>query len=63
MFDRLDESGLSHLIERYRAHAHFEETEFVPLANRLLESAEGGLDDLAVSIHKRHAGAYGRSID
>lgn len=62
-FDRLDESDLSHLIERYRGHAHFEETEFLPLANRLLERAEGGLADLAMSIHKRHSSAYGRAID
>ena len=62
-YDQLDDADLAQLVERYRAHAHFEETAFLPLANRVLERAEGGLSDLALAIHKRHSSAYGRAID
>lgn len=62
-FDRFDDATLAVLVERYRDHANFEETEFLSLANRLLQQSEGGLDDQAMSIHKRHSSAYGRAID
>jgi hemerythrin-like domain-containing protein len=43
------------LVSRYRAHAQYEETEFLPLAQTILSRNANHLAALGMSLHMRHA--------
>ena len=53
----VDGGAVTRLVEQYRAHARFEEQEFLPLAERILRRGGGDDDDMAglgLSLHLRH---------
>lgn len=52
---QLDVSGIERLVTRYRAHALFEETEFLPLSQRILGRNSLHMAALGLSLHMRHA--------
>jgi hemerythrin-like domain-containing protein len=43
------------LVSRYRAHAQYEETEFLPLAQAVLSRNSNHMAALGMSLHMRHA--------
>jgi hemerythrin-like domain-containing protein len=43
------------LVSRYRAHAQYEETEFLPLAQTVLSRNSNHMAALGMSLHMRHA--------
>lgn len=50
----LDEAELLRLLDQYRAHAQYEETEFLPLAQTILGRNANHLAALGLSLHMRH---------
>lgn len=58
---RLDVSELHRLVTEYKAHATFEETEFLPLSEEILGRNSNHMAALGMSLHMRHvppANAY-----
>lgn len=51
----VDGADIQALVDRYRAHAQFEETVFLPLAQTILGRNSNHLAALGVSMHLRHA--------
>jgi hypothetical protein len=51
----LDAAAVSDLVARYRAHAGFEETEFLPLAQKILSRNSDHMAALGLSLHLRHS--------
>lgn len=51
----LNTRDLALLVEVYTAHARFEESDFLPLAHRILSRNTHGMSALAMSLHFRHA--------
>jgi hemerythrin-like domain-containing protein len=50
----LNSRALEHLVTRYRAHAQFEESSFLPLAHLILSRNKNHMDALSLSLHMRH---------
>lgn len=51
----LDVAELERFVARYRAHAQFEEVEFLPLAETILGRLSTHMAALGLSLHMRHA--------
>lgn len=51
---RLDVSELHRLVTEYKAHATFEETEFLPLSEEILGRNSNHMAALGMSLHMRH---------
>ncbi len=51
----LDADALEQLVKEYRAHAHFEETQFLPLSQTILGRNANHMAALGLSLHMRHA--------
>lgn len=51
----LDVTDIEDLIRRYRAHAEFEEVEYLPLSQAILGRNASHLAALGLSLHMRHA--------
>ncbi len=51
----LNTAGVEHLVSRYRAHAQFEESQFLPLAHTILGRNSNHMAALGMSLHMRHA--------
>ena len=52
----LNPDAILRLVKTYEGHAHFEETEFLPLSATILGRDDAaGMGDLGVSLHLRHA--------
>ena len=51
----LDVTDIEDLIRRYRAHAEFEEIEYLPLSQAILGRNTSHLAALGLSLHMRHA--------
>lgn len=51
----LDTAGLEALVAQYRAHARFEETEFLPMAQAILSRNGDHMAALGLALHMRHA--------
>jgi hypothetical protein len=51
----LDADATATLIANYKAHAHFEETHFLPLAEKILAREDAELARLGYALHIRHA--------
>ena len=51
----LDTQNISELIRLYRAHAAYEEKEFLPLSQEILSRKNNDLAALGMSLHMRHA--------
>ena len=51
----LDSDAVEELVAAYRAHARFEEQEFLPLAERVLDRNSNHMAALGLSLHLRHA--------
>lgn len=52
---QLDAHALEQLVNEYRAHARFEETEFLPLSQTILGRDTNHMAALGLSLHMRHA--------
>ena len=50
----LDVSDLQRLVAQYEAHAHYEETEFLPLSEQILGRNSNHMAALGLSLHIRH---------
>ncbi|MDO8904609.1 hemerythrin domain-containing protein [Hydrogenophaga sp.] len=50
----LDVSDLQRLVTEYQAHAHYEETEFLPLSEKILSRNSNHMAALGLSLHMRH---------
>lgn len=50
----LNAEALQHLVSGYRAHAQFEEAEFLPLAHAILSRNKNHMEALSLSLHMRH---------
>lgn len=50
-----DQAGVERLVASYQMHAHFEEQEFLPLAERILGRNGNHMAALGLSLHLRHA--------
>ena len=50
----IDGSAIAHLVTKYKAHAHFEEAEFLPLAETILGRNGNHMAALGLSLHMRH---------
>lgn len=50
----LDSADLQRLVSEYTRHAHFEETEFLPLAENILGRNSNHMAALGLSLHMRH---------
>jgi hemerythrin-like domain-containing protein len=50
----LDVAGVEHLVSRYRAHARFEEQDFLPLSQTILARNPNHMAALGLSLHMRH---------
>jgi len=50
----LDVSDLQRLVAEYQAHAHYEETEFLPLSEEILSRNSNHMAALGLSLHMRH---------
>lgn len=50
----LDRDAVATLVARYRAHARFEEVEYLPLAARILARNPDHMAALGVALHLRH---------
>ena len=50
----LDAAQISTLVSQYRAHAEYEETEFLPLSQRILSRNSNHMAALGLSLHIRH---------
>lgn len=53
--EKLDVDAVTRLVIGYKAHAHFEETLFLPLAERILSRQDPELAQLGYALHIRHA--------
>lgn len=53
-FGDVDASVIQHLVTQYRAHAEFEEREFLPLAQTILGRNSNHMAALGMSLHMRH---------
>lgn len=51
----VDALEIAELVARYRAHAAFEEQEYLPLAHAILSRNSNHLSALALSLHLRHS--------
>ncbi len=51
----LNLTGVAHLVLQYRAHAAYEEAQFLPLAQAILGRNDNHMEALGLSIHMRHA--------
>jgi len=51
---KLETADLERLVRQYTAHAAFEETEFLPLAQQILSRNANHMDALDLSLHMRH---------
>lgn len=51
--DLVDDEAIARLITGYRAHADFEEREFLPLASRILARRSAALGALGLTLHVR----------
>lgn len=51
---QLDGAALQSLVQQYRAHAEFEEAEFLPLAHAILSRDSNHMAALGLSLHVRH---------
>jgi len=51
----LDVDEVERLVSRYRAHAQFEEAEFLPLSQAILGRNASHMSALGLSLHMRHA--------
>ena len=49
-------ADIQNLIAQYHAHARFEETQFLPLSQVILERNANHMDALGMSLHMRHVG-------
>jgi len=52
---KLDVSELHRLVTEYKAHATYEETEFLPLSEEILGRNSNHMAALGLSLHMRHA--------
>lgn len=52
--NHLDVAELERFVARYRAHAQFEEAEFLPLAQTILGRVSSHMAALGLSLHMRH---------
>jgi len=50
----LDVTDLQQLVTEYQAHAHYEETEFLPLSEQILGRNSNHMAALGLSLHMRH---------
>ena len=50
----LDGDALHALVQQYRAHAEFEETQFLPLSHDILGRNSNHMAALGLSLHIRH---------
>lgn len=50
----LDGTAIEHLVTKYKAHAQFEEAEFLPLAETILGRNSNHMAALGLSLHLRH---------
>ncbi len=51
----LDVDEVQRLVTEYQGHAHFEEVEFLPLAEQILGRNSNHMAALGLSLHMRHA--------
>lgn len=51
---RIDPAAIDKLVGIYRAHAEFEETEFLPLSETILSRNSNHMAALGLSLHVRH---------
>ena len=54
-FEDVASADISQLVVQYQAHARFEESEFLPLAQAILARNSNHLAALGMSLHMRHA--------
>jgi hemerythrin superfamily protein len=52
---RVDEAAVAELVRAYTAHARFEETQLLPLAEEILGRNDHHMAALGLSLHMRHA--------
>ena len=50
----IDPAAIERLVAQYKAHAHFEETEFLPLSEQILGRDGNQMAALGLSLHMRH---------
>lgn len=50
----LNLAGVDHLVRNYRAHAAYEESQFLPLAHTILGRNSNHMEALGLSLHMRH---------
>ncbi len=50
----LDVGDVQRLVTEYQAHAHYEETEFLPLSEQILGRNSNHMAALGLSLHMRH---------
>ena len=53
-FGEVNVSDLARLVSQYRAHAQFEEQEYLPLAQKVLGRNGNHMAALGLSLHMRH---------
>ncbi len=53
--DEIDIKTLETLVRQYRAHAHYEEAEFLPMSHMILGRNSNHMAALGMSLHMRHA--------
>jgi hemerythrin-like domain-containing protein len=53
-FDDVDVTQITRLVTQYRAHAQFEEKEYLPLAEQILGRNGNHMAALGMSLHMRH---------
>ena len=51
----INTASIEYLVTRYRAHAQFEENQFLPLAHTILSRNGDHMAALGMSLHMRHA--------
>ena len=51
---RIDQADIDTLVQQYRAHADFEEREFLPLSYAILSRNHNHMAALSLSLHVRH---------
>jgi len=58
----LDTTALQSMVARYQAHATLEETQFLPLAERILGRNSNHMAALGLSLHMRHVPRFSAHI-
>lgn len=58
----LNLAGVEHLVSQYRAHAAYEEAQFLPLAHTILGRNSNHMEALGLSLHMRHAPRFAGHI-